>query len=95
MVFPKDMLDTLGLAWPIVFATFGSTIFNAINEGLPSRLSSMISKNIYIPKRSGQIRAYNAVRKRIGTQAIGNRTDHILHLFNLHWIWMTYLTNII
>jgi len=88
MIFPRGILDTLGRARPNVFAkyTLGSIIINAINHGLPSRLSSMITKNFYTLRRSGHTRSYGAAKKRFGNQAIGNRTDNILLLFDTIWI---------
>jgi len=87
MVYPRDLLDTLGRARPIVFANYsvGSIIINAINQGLPSRLCSMISSNLYTVRRPLQTRSYDAAKKKIGRQAIGNRTDDILKLFDTNW----------
>jgi len=87
MIYPRDLLDTLGRAWPNVMANYsiGSIIINAINHGLPSRLRTMISSNLYTVRRPHQTRSYDAAKKRIGRQAIGNRTEDIVKLFDTNW----------
>jgi len=43
------------------------------------------TKNISTIRRTGQTRLFNAAKKKIGKQAIGNRTGHILHAFTNDW----------
>lgn len=43
------------------------------------------TKNISTIRRTGQTRSFNAAKKKIGKQAIGNRTGHILHAFTNDW----------
>jgi len=75
MFYPMDMLDTLGRAPPLAFASYslGSITINMLNHGLPTRLYGMISKNMYTFRRTGQTRSFGDAKKRIVKQVVGNR----------------------
>jgi len=45
--------------------------------------------NFYTIRRSNQTRSSDAAKKRIGRQAIGNRTDDIVKLFDTNWTTLT------
>jgi len=84
---PKDMLDTLGRATPDKFADYavGNVVIKSINNGIPTRLRDEILANMYSLRRSGKLRSFDSARKRIGKQAIGNRTDDIIKIFDKRW----------
>jgi len=47
---------------------------------------SLFSRGKYLSEiRSGKLRSFDSARKRIGKQAIGNRTDDIIKILDKSW----------
>jgi len=86
-IYPKEMLDLLGRQKPDVFAKYmiGSIFINCYNTSKPTRLHQMIKENEYRIKRTGKIRYFDSSMKKVGQQALGNRLDEVVNLFNDDW----------
>jgi len=84
---PKDMLDTLDRATLDKFADYAiaNVVIKSLNKGIPTRLHDEIIAKMYSLRRSRKLRSFDSARKRIRKQAIGNRTDNIIKIFDKSW----------
>jgi len=79
------MILTPYMSFEGMFHSLGSVVLNTLNHGTPARLCQTISKNLYNIRRTGQIRRFDASKKRIDKQTIGNRIDHIVQALTGEW----------
>jgi len=62
-----------------------NVVIKSLNNGIPTRLSDDILANMHSLRRSGKLCSFGSAQKRIAKQAIGNRTDGIIKIFDMSW----------
>jgi len=86
-LFPREMLDLLERQKPKIIDKYmtGSIYINCYLSGKPTRLLATIKENEYLIRRTGQLRYFDSSKKRIGKQALCNRIDEVVKIFDTSW----------